>query len=320
VKALLDFHHSDLLESLHLLLENRLGIDCYIPVGPEWWNEDYWSFGYGTWGDDRLAQQFLTRANVQVESGHPDRRHRCVTLAEARALTWDYVVASVPDNYAGYHRFAQEQRAKFVIQCGNTNQEIDWTLNPLVINSSEMPGGVTYHQEFSLTDFHYAPLMGPTVASFVNCMTSLPCYWALQEARSLLPEIDWRIYGIDGEHGNIKPTAAVADVMRAAGWGWHDKVTGDGFGHVIHNWAAVGRPLIGHASHYAGKLAEPFWQDGVTAIDLDFHSVEETVEIIRTTSPKRHREMAEAMRATFDATVDFAADAEKVGALLESVP
>jgi hypothetical protein len=319
VRALLDFHHSDLLESLHLLLEDRLGITCYIPVGPEWWNEEVWQFGRWTWGDERLASQFLTRANVEVESGHPERRHRCLTLAEARDMSWDYVVASLPDNYAGYHRFAEQHGARFVIQVGNTNQEIAWGLDPLVLNSSEMPmngRGVTYHQEFDLRAFRYAPPRSRSIASFVNCMDSMVCWPLLAEARLLLPDRDWKIYGIGGADGNVKPTARVGFEMRRAGWAWHDKITGDGFGHVLHNWAATGRPLIGHSSHYAGKLGAPFWQDGVTCIDLDHRTVEEAVEIIRSTDRKRHREMCEAMRETFDATVDFEADAEAVRELL----
>ena len=319
MRALLDFHHSDLLESLHLLLEDRLGIECYIPVGLDWWIEEVWNFGRWTWGDARLAHQFLTRANVEVESGHPERKHRCLTLPEARDMTWDYVVASVPDNYEGYHRFAEQHGAKFVIQVGNTNQPIAWNLDPLVLNSSEMPlngRGVMYRQEFDTKVFRYAPPTSRSIASFVNCMDSMPCWWLLEDARLRLQDREFRVYGIDGEHGNLKPTSAVAEAMRLAGWGWHDKVTGDGFGHVIHGWASVGRPLIGHASHYAGKLAEPFWQDGVTAIDLDKHLIEEAVEVIRSTSKKRHREMCEAMRDTFKATVDFAADAERVRALL----
>jgi len=316
VRALLDFHHSDLLESLHLLLEDRLGIECYIPVGQEWWDSAIWSFGRWTWGDDRLARQFLTRANVEVESGHPERVHRCVTLEEAHGMDWDFVVASVPDNYHGYADFAAMHDARFVIQCGNTNQPIDWSLRPLVLNSSEMPGGVQYHQEFDLRTFHYAPPTTQTIASFVNCMGVIECAWTLAEAQALMPDYTFRVHGIDGPDGNLKPTAAVADAMRSYGWAWHDKITGDGFGHVIHNWAAVGRPLIGHASHYAGKLAEPFWQDGVTAIDLDRHTVAEACQIIRSTTSERHQEMCEAMRATFDATVDFEADAEAVRALL----
>lgn len=313
MRALLDYHHADLAESLHLLLEDRLGIDCYFPVGMEWWEQEFWSFGRWTWGDDRLARQFLTRENVEVDNANPQRRHRVLTLPEAQG-PWDFVVASVPDNYNGYADFAASHGAKFVIQCGNTNQPIDWSLNPLVLNSSEMPGGVQYHQEFDLETFHYAPPTSQTIGSFVNCMERIECYPWMQEAMALLPDYEWRIHGIDGD--NLKPTSAVADAMRSYGWAWHDKITGDGFGHVIHNWAAVGRPLIGHASHYAGKLAEPFWQDGVTCIDLDQHSVREACEIISSTTPEKHLEMCEAMRATFDRVVDFEADAEAVRALL----
>ncbi len=319
MKALLDFHHSDLLESLHLLLEDRLGIECYIPVGPEWWTSETWEFGKWTWGDDRLARQFLTRDNVEVESGHPERRHRCVTLAEAQALSWDYVVASLPDNYDGYHRFAEQFGAKFVIQVGNTNQDIAWQYDPLVLNSSEAPmqgRGVVYRQEFDLRAFHYAPPITQDVASFVNCMDSMPCWPFLAEAERLLGKEHVFIFGIDGRDGNIKPTRDIGKYMRQAGWGWHDKVTGDGFGHVIHQWAAVGRPLIGHASHYANKLAEPFWQDGRTCINLDHRTVAEAVEIIKGTDIRLHREMCEAMREVFLATVDFEADAERVKELL----
>ena len=319
MRALLDFHHSDLLESLHLLLEDRLGIECYIPVGPEWWNAEVWQFGRWTWGDERLAQQFLTRDNVEVESGHPERRHRVVTLPEAEAMAWDYVVASLPDNYAGYHAFAERHHAKFVIQVGNTNQPIAWELDPLVLNSSEMPlngRGVTYHQEFDLNTFRYAPPTSRSIASFVNCMDRQPCFWALQEARLRLQDREWHIYGIDGEHGNLKPSQAIADAMRAAGWAWHDKITGDGFGHVIHNLAAVGRPLIGHSRHYEGKLAAPFWVDGETCVDLDGRTIEEACEIVRGIDKNRHRQMCIAMRDLFTATVDFAADAERVRELL----
>ena len=111
MKALIDAHHGDLLEADHLLLEDRLGIELYLPVGSEWYAEGYWNFGRWTWGDDRLARQFLTRENVEVESSHPERVHRCVTLDQAHHMTWDYVVASVPDNYAGYADFAAQHGA-----------------------------------------------------------------------------------------------------------------------------------------------------------------------------------------------------------------
>jgi hypothetical protein len=104
--------------------------------------------------------------------------------------------------------------------------------------------------------------------------------------------------------------------MAATAWGWHDKQTGDGFGHSIHGWAAIGRPLIGHASYYRGQLAEDLWEDGVTCIDLDKHSIAEAVQIMEATSWEGHGAMCREIRARFDARIDFAKEAERVGEAL----
>ena len=315
-RVLIDYHHADLAESLHLLFEDRFGWEVWIPVGEGWWDAGIWQFGRHTWGDDRLARQFLTRGNVERDDAHPDRLHNVVTYEEAMELDWDYVVASVPDNYPGYARFARSKGAKFVIQVGNTNQWIDWSLNPLVLNSSEMPiegRGVTYHQEFSLADFHYSDAPSQIVGSFVNCMDRMPCYPFLSEARSLMPERTFRIHGIDGIDGNVKPTRDVGTLMRSYGWAWHDKITGDGFGHVLHNWAAVGRPLIGHAGHYSEKLGGPLWEDGVTCIDLDRHSIAELPALMDRLD---NVAMGRAIRDRFDELVDYQAEAEQIHSLL----
>ncbi len=108
--------------------------------------------------------------------------------------------------------------------------------------------------------------------------------------------------------------------MAASAWGWHDKPHGDGFGHVLHGWAAVGRPLIGHASHYRGKMGEPFWQDLVTCIDLDRHSLPEAAEIVRSMRPDDHGAMCRAIRATFDELVDYDAEEQAIRDLLTLVP
>ena len=128
-----------------------------------------------------------------------------------------------------------------------------------------------------------------------------------------MPERTFRIHGIDGIDGNIKPTKDVGTLMRSYGWAWHDKVTGDGFGHVIHNWAATGRPLIGHASHYAGQMAGPLWEDGVTAIDLDRHAVSELPALLETLD---NVAMGHAIRDRFEELVDWEAEADEVRQLL----
>ncbi|HXI79842.1 MAG TPA: hypothetical protein VNM34_03385 [Verrucomicrobiae bacterium] len=315
MNVLADKHHAGLFHSLQLLA-GRLGWTLYTPVGLDWWTAGYWRFGQG-YGDDRLAQQFL-RHDFDVDGEFPDAPIATVTLEQAQAMDWDYVISSVPDNERGFWRFAQEHGAQFVEQVGNTGQWVDWSLDPLVLSSSEMPiegRGVVYHQEMDPIAFA-PPLWAHDAASFVNCMPSMGTCWdLLREAQQLAP-ID--VYGIDGTAGPeaiVKPNTRLIASMAVYGWGWHDKQQGDGFGHVIHSWAAVGRPLVGHASHYRGKMAESFWDDLVTCIDLDRHSVADAVDIIRTISPTQHEAMCREIRARFDA-IDYDAEADAIRDLL----
>ncbi len=314
--VLCDRHHAGLFHSMQLLAQ-RFGWTLYTPTGHDWWDEGYWSFGRWTYPDDRLAQQFLHAEGADNE--FPDWPINYVTLAQAREMRWDSVIATLQDNQAGFHRLAQEADARYVVQVGNTGQYIDWGLDPLVLNSSEMPilgRGVYYHQPMDPIAFaepQTSTGYARSAASFANCMTSMgSCYDLLREAQQRLPVA---VHGIDGPDGIIKPYTRSLEVMASVGWGWHDKAHGDGFGHVIHTWAAVGRPLIGHASHYRGKMAEPLWIDGETCIDLDRHSVAEAVDTVLSVSPARHREMCAAIRSRFDA-IDWDGEAEAIADLL----
>jgi len=340
MRVLIDRHHHALFYSLQRLFGDRLGHIVYTPVGHEWWDEGVWRFGEG-YGDDRLARQFLAldgwterdfgqqpgyRTFRTVDGHHPEREILGVELGALRATPseWGYVVATVQDNQRGFAKLARELGAKFVLQVGNTNQSVDWGLDPLALVSSEVPirgKGIVYHQEFDAEGlFGYAdpPAASLTIRSFVNCFGSTPCARPFEQMRQCLPGFTLASHGIDGPDGNIETVADIAALMRGSAFGWHDKVQGDGFGHVIHAWAAIGRPLIGHAAHYRGLMAEPLWQDGVTCIDLDKHTLGEAAEMIVdiTRDASRHRAMCEAIRATFDELVDFDAEAARIAEFL----
>ena len=338
MNILTDQHHADLLYGLQRLFEDRLGYQLFVPKGHDWWGADYWQFGHAIAGDDRLARQYLeTNATYReiepglfltFDPGHPERPIYGVTLARAREMRWDIVLASVQENQPGFHRFAQEHGAQSLYHIGNARQQCDWSLDPLVLNAAEAPmegRGVYIGQEFDWqTTFRYRePVRQDRVASFVNLLSGIPEAWEpFVGLRERLPTYTFRHYGHQAVQaaepidGNLGPVAHVAEEMTRTGWAYHDKVTGDGFGHIIHNWAAVGRPLIGHARYYAGQRAEPLWQDGVTCIDLDSHSLDEAAEIIRSTTPERHQEMSLAIRQAFETIYDPAADAETVAAAL----
>jgi hypothetical protein len=336
VRALVDRHQADLFYALQLLFEDRLGIEVYTPVGYEWFDEGYWQFGHEHLGR-ALADQYLNiDAKYEERDGyyatfdpaHPDRLIRCVTVDQAFTTTfaleddWTHIVATVQDNQAGFARLAAELEAKYVYQVGNTRQQVDWGLDPLAIVSSEVPiegRGVRVHQPFDhLTTFRYRdPAEAePVISSFVNLMPRLD-EWPV--AADLLARLPFRslIYGIDGTDGNLHPVSAIAEAMARSAFALHLKVTGDGFGHVLHNWAAVGRPLVGRGRYYAGQLGERFWQDGVTCIDLDLRTPDGSAALIREVwaDKARYRGMCEAIRAEFD-RIDWNAEAREIAGLL----
>ena len=187
MRVLCDKHHADLFYGLQRLFEDRLGFTVYTPIGHEWWDEGYWRFGEG-WGDDRLARQFLNTDGWEPEGPglyaaadphHPERRILGVTVDAVRATEWSHVIATVQDNQAGFARLARELGATYVYHVGNTRQQIDWSLDPLVLNASEVAlegRGVNIGQEFDhTTTFRYRePETARRITSFVNLLPLIP--------------------------------------------------------------------------------------------------------------------------------------------------
>lgn len=349
MKILADFHHADLYESLAMVFVDRFGWDLYRPIGMSWFDEGIWNFERAYHGD-AVARQYLDFWGDDIESDdhweridrtHPGRRFQMVTLEQARSMDWDIVISTLPDNDRGLHRLARERGARFGIQLGNVGQMSAWELADFALCSTTIPytpakPHVVYRQEFSLDDFRYEPpgcgCKEPPpfgIASFVQCLPENPLAYAqfLHYARSD-PSFDWGIYGAYGSHeldefakGNMPNTPSVAAAMRRTDVIWHTKEWSDGFGHVIHNAFAVGRPVFGIAGYYADKLAGPLWVDGVTSIDIGRREPSEVLAILRRLREDRdeHIRMCEASAARFREIVDFDEDAEKIRALLDNV-
>ena len=347
-RVLADFHHHDLWESLAILFEDRLGWQLFRPIGLDWFAQEYWNFERKVHGD-AVARQYLTpwgddipgdAWSLRADRSHPGRFHKLVTVEQARALGLDLVVASVDHNHEGFHRFATENGATFGIHLGNVrwNDTQDrWDLADLALVSTKLPfvPSVPFaivRQEFSLDDFHPGPPPRDepfVVASFVNCFAeNLPAYAHFREAAGMAPEYDWRAYGSYGSApedeyaaGNIGRCADVAAAMRATDVAWHTKRWSDGYGHVIHNLFAVGRPVLGIASYYADQLAGPLWVEGVTSFDIAPLSPPETLALIERLHRDEdlHLRMCEDAAARFREVVDFRAEAADVARLLARV-
>lgn len=305
--VLVDRHHADLFYAMQLQVEDRDGDDLFTPMGHDWWDEGYWRFGE-VYGDDRLARQFLTPDGREMEPGlwltfdphHPERPIYGISLERARGIIWSRVIATVEENQRGFARFAREHavEAGYFYHIGNANQPVDYSLRPTILSGPQLFD----HQR---TYRWRPPVRQDRVVSFVNLLPRIPEMWEpFVGLRERLPTYSFRSYGHDCPDGFLRPVANIAEEMAAAGWAYHDKTTGDGFGHVIAGWAAVGRPLIGHASYYRGQWAEPLWRDLETCIDLDRHSLDEAAAIIGDMTAGEHAHMSQRIRTIFDRLIE----------------
>lgn len=357
IRVLCDYHHHDLWESLELLAR-RLGWDLYRPTGMDWFDEGYWNHER-KWHGDAIARQYLEpwdtdlpspgQAGVRVRYDRSHQRfQRMVTLDGARSMRWDIVLSTLAHNHEGMARFASEAGATFGLQIGNVRfgpqdmAEDRWDLAAFGLVSGLMPvrppkPHVVYHQEFNTSPHTLLPGFVPAppprgerfrVSSFVQCYPESPTYGAFTAMAPLLPEMDWRVYGAYGgaplDHyaaGNIDECHRVAQEMTASDVAWHAKAWSDGYGHVIHNWFAIGRPVFGIESYYRDQLAGALWIDGVTSIDIERRSKDEVaVELRRLRDDEdHHRRMCEAAADRFRNIVDFDGEAEEIRAMLAQV-
>ncbi len=347
MRVLADYHHHDLWESLELLCA-RLGWTLYRPIGMEWFDRGYWNHER-KWHGDAIARQYLEPWGNDIPSPHTrfDKSHRrwqnLLTLDEARSADIDIVISTLAHNHEGFHRFSQEVRALFGLQLGNVRfgaidaAEDRWDLAKFGLVSSILPievsvPNVVYHQEFDLHDFRPEPIEvhdPMRIASFVQCFPeNTQTYPLFVEAAESCPNYDWRVYGAYGGKpldqwaaGNIDTCADVGNAMRTIDIAWHGKCWSDGFGHVIHNWFSVGRPVIGYESYYRDQLAGPLWQEGVTSFDLTDKTAHEVGNLLAELQrePDRIVEMGANAAKRFREVVNYDAEEQEIRRMFSRV-
>src|SRR5512141_497261 len=292
MRVFADWHHPALYESLALVFEDRFGWELYSPIGHEWIDQRVWRFS--NMPIDYKMDDFLLFPNARLVGDHyeltereyPERPRKLVTYGQARAMSWDFVIATVVPHQHSFAEFAREVGALFIYQVGNAFHPIDWEIQPMVVLSSAnipiLGNGVIYHQEFSRALFRHEPPAETATHRVTSFLMRL--HWSCKPDWFISqPDVQFKMIGGHSPRDPryLTPMSAVAEEYRNCGWAWHDKWMGDGYGHAIHNAVAAGRPMIGHSEHYNGMLAEPLWVDGVTCIDVSRHTEDEAVTIWR---------------------------------------
>lgn len=303
-KVFSDSHHQALTTSLKLLFSKRLGWEIRFPSGMAWW-PDFWAIQ----PFEVTAKQYLER-ETEGELG--------ISLEEFKNTKFDLIIASVPQHVDKFIKLRDlyQPQAKLCFQVGNA-----WSFDtsfPIknILASAKIPklngfNVCEYHQEFSLETFHYAPSNNTRkVYSFINCLGSVDLYrldfYLFLRLEELLSEYEFRSYGGQNRDGAIAPESAVAEKIREADWGWHMKSGADGYGFVIHQWMAVGRPVIVNYDEYKNKLAGPLLIPDETCIAVSKNDSMETVmEKIRNITPEKHAWMCQRANEQFNNIVNF---------------
>jgi hypothetical protein len=325
-KVLVDYHHPDLYWSF-VLLGRRLGWTIYRPIGMEFFNEGYWQFE-ADWAGDKFARMFLSYSADDINEGvagyRPDLRHESffnlVNLNQAREFGFDIVISTVPGNLHGFNRFAREVGARHVHQLGNQEhlaqmgspiEGVDLLVSTNV-DAKEWRRSLRYDQEMDplLIQYSEPPISGP-VSFFVADWHNREETAKYVEVAGHCPDIGFNLYGPDAIH--LRTVREVADAIHESSIVYHSKRVGDGWGHHIHSVAGIGRPLVGNASYYAGRLAERLWtpDNSVDTSQLPPSDIGRVVSELWS-DHGRIRRMGQASRNLFDTYIDYQRDADRI--------
>lgn len=345
-RILTDFHHSSLLRATNMLFGDRLGMEVYRPIGMEWFEQGFWAI------NDQVdtARQYLEVDSQPLDNTPPlnDAKEALLHSPIAKSLTYkvrdpggasthsactleyfkqnqfDYVIASIPAHVALFERLIAEYQptAKLIVQIGN-----EWPLelfqgrNVLAsVKPRHYPdtNAMFYHQEFSTEIF--TPTQNSAtkkIYSFINCLEQqMSLAWSDFTSLEILlgsRGFEFRSFGGQCRDGNMNGPEELAHKMHEAMMIFHVKEGGDGFGHIIYNAYACGRPIITRRRFYTDRLAEELLVPG-TFIDLDEHNLPAAFNMINRLAhdPTALADMGAKAARRFAEVVDYDAEAQKV--------
>jgi hypothetical protein len=340
MRVFADLHHYELYYSLQLLFEKRLSFELFRPIGLDWYHQRYWS----VYPHPATAAQFLSLDQASSEPkdvhGNPLEQVTCVnlhyqiedgiyyvvdntkngvvqkaiTLDKFKDTKFDILLCSLPQHIPIFNELITRYQptAKLIFQVGNAWGYQSGVNNILASTASfSAPSNINtcfYHQEFDLNTFRYTePTSRTTVNSYIHYMQRVDL---IQQYQQLLPQWNFNCFGAGMSH-NIAKTCDLATTMRDSAFTWHYKPEGDGFGHVLYDTYACGRPAIIWVPFYQGKSAQALLEDQITCIDISKNSITQNISLLQKYSqPDEHNKICENAYKRFQQVVNF--DQEEV--------
>ena len=342
MNVFVDKHHGALAESFRLLFEKRLGWTLLFPIGMEWFTQGFWKIGNPYPNPADTAKQYLgiddrhwdqyknLNGDFTIEDGiynvydpvH-EIHQKAITLEKFKEMPIDIVISSIPAHDESFARLIREFKpnAKHIAHMGNIYQTT--TVKNVMCSTVPYPtppdqNVVFYHQEYSLDVFKYEkPLNTRKIVNFVNLHPAGDIYNQLKNA---LPDFEFKSYGAGCPDGTITGIKNIAKIMSESTFGFHVKPGGDGFGHILWNWAFCGRPIITNFSDYRDKLGGILLQDGKTALDLEDRDFTANINrIVYHSQPDIHKQMCDDMYNLAKQNCDFDKEEQSIRKFLTNL-
>jgi glycosyltransferase involved in cell wall biosynthesis len=346
MRVLTDLHHFDLYYSLQLLFEERLGWELYRPIGMDWKTQGFWLIHGGkdevaecylSEVDGRCKELLSSYSNFKeipwavyalhlprigciepLEEGlfrvldqSKDVWQYGITLEAFRNTKFDLLVASTPMQSVAFAELIKlyQPQAKLVLQMGN-----NWPI-PFHVNNFMIPypypachdkNSVVYHQEFNLSIFSFSSSFP---SKCINAYVWFPeSEELMNQVASCLPDFSFRFFGDTNKSLDqiILRSDTLAQTIKDSMFTWIIKPGGEGYGHILFNSFACGKPVIIRRADYINCSGDKLLIDGKTCIFLDDRSPLEIANLIKYYSqPEQYKKMCHAVYKQFIQTVDF---------------
>jgi hypothetical protein len=344
-----DFHHGDLYYSLHLLFEERLGMNLFRPIGLEWFQKGFWKIAepYGnaadtidqylgipkaTWSKSKEPIQKYGEIqliddvyHIPLKVGNEQYTQKAITFDTFLKMDFAFVIASYAGHDAPYAELVQKYKpaAIYIRQIGNIFETPKHTRNVLLATNTPMPPGVNYvkyHPEHNREYCYTPPINHTVIKSFIANPSAEPDLPLFYEYERIMPDFTFKIHGILGRDGVISGDL-MPQAIRESAFVWHVKQTGC-CGFVARQAIASGRPCIikKHYCYDNYSMSREWFEDSINCIDLDLGTTRENVEKIKYFSePQRHTEMCKNTADKFKRDVNFDGEATRIKRFLDNL-
>jgi hypothetical protein len=328
-----EWHHGGLFHAMGMMFEGRLGGTLVGPTGYEWATEGIWKLSKLP---DTIKQYLNPELCVEGPDGFKyyydkgeDYVQKRMTLEEFKNTKFDIILCTLQEHEYTFHELQQrfQPQAKFIRLCGNVGEQVNWDNFNNFIDTTKLYqppatcNTVVIHQEFPMESFFYTePANHQRISNFMNNLPQADALGIWQAMRSQLLDYTFKMHGSNGEDGMIDGLPQLAQAMRDSAFIFMVKHQGEGYGHVIHNAYAVGRPVIVQKEFYIGKLAERFLIDDYSCITIDDKDWPTLIKKIRYWSiPENHKRMCKNAHDLFVKYVKFDEDEKKFRKFIDNL-